>query len=223
MEEVSLLDKDNNLDIEKLKMRIDSSLNVFRSSDLRGVDGINELCFKAIVIGIFSYDVLKGNVNIVSEYNVTKKSTRQQGYIDLYLKIMKTNEILLFELKYLSLAYAIDLGPRVLSLRNPFQLMNQLNERKENFKNKLGDKDIDIKKEQKYQVIDNKNIYKDKLRENNIPVNGRTNDNKQYFLELTVEHMIFLAKQQILDYEIQNPCKRYVLIGSGNIVFIEKI
>src|SRR5690349_14289660 len=91
-----------------LKQRLEYCLGVLRNSDLEGISGFNEMCFKSLVLGVLSAD---GMLDIKSEMKVKKGA--MDGYLDLCIQGNNSDNneatCIMMELKYLPLAYCVDM------------------------------------------------------------------------------------------------------------------
>lgn len=208
--------KDLSIWLETLKLKIESALSVLRRSDLEGVNGVNEMAFKTLLIGIFATEIVEKTLAVESELGVSKKD-KKNGFADLVLRHTKFGTIL-FELKYLSLAYARDLKPNPLDLKDTNILHSQLEERKTNFSQLTKDKQL----QQSFQTLDSNRCYAEKLKQMNIDFKPLSNTKTgQYFVVLKVEDMIKLAKEQASNYILKNEARFYAVVGVG-CVFLSK-
>lgn len=206
-------------DICKIKPEVESTLTIFSRSDLEIITGLNELSFKALLIGILSKYTEKGKVEVISE-QPCKKVNGQDGYIDLLIKLPKEKKILLIELKYMSIAYLHSAnGSTSPNKHSSFaDYWKELEIQKLTF----AKEDETAKREFKFEIMDSKRSYREILLKysSNFTI---LLYNPEKILT-SISGMIEIATHQVCTYEYKEQdyvVERYVVVGAGNYVAIQ--
>lgn len=199
-----------------VKQRIEHVLGVNSGSDLRGDSGVNEVAFKMLVLGCMTGLLVPFKIIMKSELPV-KKTSGGSGYADIYLETIFGK--ILIELKYVSLAFANGIKPLSLHYDQHVTFADELQTRKTNFL-ALSD---ESKKSTQFVVNDTGRKIRDKLVKLGHPFTIMTS--KPDLIKIPITTLTEYAKSQVSDYYIEgeDDIIRYVMIGVGPSVFVEKL